>query len=190
MDSAKSLEFDPICPVASATAVLRAIFLRPKAFYQNFEAEGSLREPATFVLLVSAVSGILWLLLVLTVSGDGLGEPSVAVFGTLAYVVLSPVLIGLFSGVYLLSVRGFVGTEGDFRGIYRILAYAWSAMILFPFLNALAFTYATLVLMVIGIRHVYHAPFLTALVTALTAYVPSALIFTFIMGFIASFATG
>jgi hypothetical protein len=63
-------------------------------------------------------------------------------------------------------------------------------MILFPFLNALAFTYATLVLMVIGIRYVYHAPFLTALVTALTAYVPSALIFTFIMGFIASFATG
>jgi hypothetical protein len=100
VDSAKSLEFDPTHPVASATAVLRALFLRPKAFYQNFKAEGSLREPATFVLLVSAVSGTLWLLLVLTVSGDGLGELSVAVFGTLAYVVLSPVLIGLFSGAY------------------------------------------------------------------------------------------
>jgi len=190
MDGIKSPEFDPKRPVASATAVLRAIFLRPKAFYQNLEAEGPLWEPAVFVLLVSAVSGILWLLLVLAISADGLGEASVAVFVTLAYVVLSPALIGFFSGAYLLSVRGFVGTEGNFRGIYRILAYAWGAMILFPFLNALAFTYATLILMIIGIGYVYRAPFLTALVTALVAYIPSAIIFILIVGFIASFATG
>jgi hypothetical protein len=186
----KSTEFDPKRPIASAMEVLREVFLRPRAFYQHFEVEGSWREPATFVLFVSAVSGSLWSLLVLTISADGPGEASVVVFGTLAYVVLSPVLIGLFSGAYLLSVRGFVVTEGSFRGIYRILAYAWGAMVLFPFLNALAFTYATLVLMVIGIGYVYRAPFLTALVTALVAYVPSAIIFILIMGFVASFATG
>jgi hypothetical protein len=185
----KSPEFNPKRPVTSATAVLRAILLKPRVFYQNFEVEGSLREPAAFVLLVSAVSGILWLLLVLTIS-ERFDETSAAVFGTLTYAVLSPVLIGLFSGAYLFSVRSFVGTEGNFRGIYRILAYAWGAMILFPFLNALAFTYATLVLMAIGIRYVYRAPFLTALVTALVAYVPSALLFILIAGFIASFATG
>ena len=59
VDSAKSPEFDPQHPVTSAAAVLRTIFLRPKSFYSNFKAVGPVREPAVFVLLVSAVSGVL-----------------------------------------------------------------------------------------------------------------------------------
>lgn len=159
--------------------MLRAIFLAPKRFYLNFPAEGSLREPVLFVLLVSAVSAVLRLLLVLIFSTEGAGEAGIAVLETLAYVALSPLLVGLFSGAHLLSVRAFVGPEGDFRQIYRMLAYAWGAAILFwiPGLSAFAFTYVTLVLVGIGIRYVYRTSFLTALVTALVGFVPSAILY-------------
>ena len=172
-------EFDPKRPVASAAAVLRGIFLTPKRFYLGFPAEGPLREPILFVLLVSAVSAVLRLVLVLIFSTGGAGEMGVAILEALAYVALSPLLVGIFSGAYLLSVRTFVGPEGDFRQIYRILAYAWGAAILLwiPGLSAFAFTYATLVLMGIGIRYVYRTSFLTALVTALVGYVPSAILY-------------
>ncbi|MBA2441180.1 MAG: hypothetical protein H0V53_02075, partial [Rubrobacter sp.] len=39
--------------------MLRAVFLAPKKFYLNFPADGSLKEPVAFVLLVSAVTAIL-----------------------------------------------------------------------------------------------------------------------------------
>ena len=172
-------EFDPKRPVASAAAVLRGIFLTPKRFYLGFPAEGPLREPILFVLLVSAVSAVLRLVLVLIFSAGGAGEVGIAVLEALVYVALSPLLVGIFSGAYLLSVRTFVGPEGDFRQIYRMLAYAWGAAILLwiPGLSAFAFTYATLVLMGIGIRYAYRTSFLTALVTALVGYVPSAILY-------------
>jgi hypothetical protein len=175
----RSPEFDPKRPVASAAAVLRAVLLAPKSFYLNFSAEGRLREPILFVLLVSAVSAVLRLLLVLIFSTEGAGEAGIAVLETIAYVALSPMLIGLFSGAYLLSVRTFVGPEGNFRQIYRMLAYAWAGAILFwiPGVGAFAFTYVTLVLMAIGIRYVYRTSFLTALVTALVGYVPAAIFY-------------
>ncbi len=175
----RSPGFDPKRPVASAAEVLRAVLLAPKSFYVNFSAEGPLREPILFVLLVSAVSAVLRLLLVLVFSTEGAGEAGIAVLETVAYVALAPLLVGLFSGAYLLSVRTFVGPEGNFRQIYRMLAYAWAGAILFwiPGLGAFAFTYVTLVLMAIGIRYVYRASFLTALVTALVGYVPAAIFY-------------
>ena len=126
-----------------------------------------------FVLLVSAVSSILRLLLVLLLGR--LDDAGVIVLETLLYVALSPLVVRLFSGAYLLSVRALVGPESSFRGIYRILAYAWGATILFwvPILGALAFAYATLILPAVGIRYVYRAPFLTAVVAAVAGYVPS-----------------
>ncbi len=189
-------EFDPSRPVASAAAVIRAIFLSPKRFYLGFRPEGPLREPVLFVLLVSAVSAVLRLALVLTydwfVGELTFGVAGVAVLETVAYVVLSPAMIALFAGAYLLSVRTFVGPEGTFRGVFRILAYAYGAAILFwvPILNALAFTYVALVLVAVAFRYVYRASFLTALVTALAGYVPSALLYIFLTVRITGFAFG
>jgi hypothetical protein len=179
VETTKSPEFDPKHPIGSAAAVLRAIFLAPRSFYLNFPAEGPLREPVMFVLLISAVSAVLRLLLVLIFSARSVSEAGVVVLEALAYVALSPLVIGLFSGAYLLSLRTFVGPEGNLRQIYRILAYAWGAAILFwiPGVSALAFTYAAFVLMLLGIRSIYRTSFLTALVTALVGYVPSAILF-------------
>ncbi len=181
VEGAKSPEFDPRRPVASAVAVLRAIFFAPRRFYLNFTAEGPLREPALFVLLVSAVSGVLSTVVNLisaTIFETGVSLPGLAV-SKLAFFVLSPILVGAVAGVYLLSVRTFIGSEGKFREVYRMLAYAYGAAILFwiPGVSALAFTYATLILMLLGIRSVYRTSFLTALVTALTGFVPVALAF-------------
>jgi hypothetical protein len=179
----RSPEFDTKRPVASAAAVLRAVLLAPKSFYLNFSAEGPLREPILFVLLVSTVSAILRLLLVLTFSTEGPGEAGIAVLEAIAYVALSPLLLGLFSGAYLLSLRTFVGPEGNFRQIYRMLAHAWGGAILFwiPGVGAFAFTYVALVLMAIGIRYVYRTSFLTALVTALVGYVPATIFYLFLI---------
>ena len=185
VSGAKSPEFDPKRIVESAAAVLRGIFLSPKGFYLNFATEGSLREPALFVLLVSAVSGALSILVnlisaaVLATDTSALG----VVASNLAFVVLSPVLIGAAAGPYLLSVRTFVGPEGSFRGVYRMLAYAYGAMILFwvPIINAFAFTYAAMVLMWLGIRHVYRTSFLTGLVAALVGFVPVAVAFIYLV---------
>jgi hypothetical protein len=185
VEGAKSPEFDPKRPLASATAVLQAIFLAPKDFYLNFPAEGSLREPTLFVLLISAASGVLRVvanLISVTVFGTTMSLPGVVALN-LAFVVLSPVAIGAATGPYLLSVRAFVGPEGNFREVYRMLAYAYGAMILLPFpvVNAFAFTYATFVLMWIGIQSVYRASFLTSLVATLVGFVPVAIAFIYLL---------
>ena len=184
MDAAKSPEFDPKRPAASTAAVLRAIFLSPKGFYLKFSAEGPLWEPTLFVLLVSAASGVMSVVANLLGAVFGVGVDLLGVVAlNLAFVGLSPIVIGAATGPYLLSVRTFVGPEGSFREIYRMLAYAYGVMILFwlPVVNAFAFTYATMVLMVIGIRCVYRTSFLTGLVTALAGFVPVSLAFSYLL---------
>jgi hypothetical protein len=185
VDGAKSPEFDLERPIASTAAVLRTILLRPRAFYLNFDAKGPIREPTVFVLLVSAVTGFLSVVansvsaLVLGTDTNLLGVAAL----NLAFVVLSPVLVGLAAGAYLLSVRTFVGPEGSFREVYRMLAYAYGAMILFwvPIVNAFAFTYATMVLMGLGIRSVYRTSFLTALVTTVAGFIPVSVAFMYFL---------
>ena len=176
-------EFDPGRPVGSLLGILRGIFFTPKRFFVGLSAEGPLREPILFVLLVSAISSAVRLALV-AVFGVALGDLSATDLGisavqALVYVALSPVLVGVFAAVYLLSLRTFMGSAGDYRQVYRIVAYACGALILLPFpvINAFAFTYAMLILMTLGVRYVYRASFLTALLTALVGYVPSALLF-------------
>jgi hypothetical protein len=184
VNGAKSPEFDPGRPVASAAAVLRGIFLAPKSFYLNFPAEGPLREPTLFVLLVSAVSGTLSVVvnLIGSIFGTDTNLPGVVALN-LAFVVLSPVAVGAAAGAYLLSVRTFVGPEGSFREVYRMLAYAYGAMILFwlPVVNAFAFTYAAFVLMLLGIRSVYRTSFLTSLITTLAGFVPVGVAFIYLV---------
>ena len=176
-------EFDPRRPLGSLIEVLRGLFLAPKRFFVEFSAEGPLREPILFVLLVSAVSAVLRLALVAvfgaSLGGLDAGDLGISAVQALGYVVLSPALVGLFAAVYLLSLRTFMGSTGDYRQVYRLIAYAYGALILLPFpvINAFAFTYAMLILVAVGVRYVYRASFLTALLTALVGYVPSALLF-------------
>jgi hypothetical protein len=148
-----------------------------------------------FVLLVSAVSGVLSVLANATFAVV-FGTTSTNLLGVaalnLAFVVLSPVLVGLAAGAYLLSIRGFVGPGGNLREVYRMLAYAYGAMILFwvPIVNAFAFAYAAMILMGLGIQNVYRTSFLTTLVTTLVGFVPVSIAFIYLLGMTNSFVSG
>jgi len=177
-----SPEFDPSCP-GSAVAVIRNVLLDPRGFYRGFSAEGPVKEPALFVLLVGGVSAILYILTGL-VTAAVFGEISLVRTGLAAleagiFALVSPGLVGVAAAVYLLSVSTFLGRVSNLREIYRMLAYACSAMILawIPVVNAIAFTYALMVAMGIAVKTVYKIPTLTALVVCLVGFVPVASVF-------------
>ena len=180
MQTAKAPEFDLRRPLGSAVAVIRAVLFSPRSFYLNLKVEGSLRDPALFVLFVGAVAGILGATVAIASNllfGDlDAGDIRSAVVDALLFAVLSPVGVGVVAGVYLLAIRTFVGKVSSFTEVYRMAAYAAAALIFawIPILGAFAFTYALMVLMGIGIQSVYRASFLTAVVTALVGFVPVA----------------
>ena len=190
MPSERAPEFDPQNPLASALAVIRGVLFSPRSFYQNFAVEGPLREPTLFVLLGGAVTGALGAAVALlsnALFGEvGAGDVWSAALEGLLFALLSPVGVGAAAGVYLLALRTFVGKVGSFGGVYRIVAYAFGALILFPipFVGAFAVTYAFMVLMAIGINSVYETSFITTVVVALTGFVPvaTALIFVTTLG--------
>jgi hypothetical protein len=173
-------EFDLRRPFGSAVAVIRTVLFSPRSFYLNFNVEGPLREPAVFVLLVGALSGILGAAVALSSNflfGDFDAEDlRAAAVGAVVFAVLSPVGVGVVAGVYLLSIRTFVGKVSGFTEVYRMAAYAASVLVLawIPILGAFAFTYALMVLMGIGIQSVYKTSFLTAVITAVVGFVPVA----------------
>jgi hypothetical protein len=173
-------EFDLRRPFGSAVAVIRTVLFSPRSFYLNFKVEGPLKEPAVFVLLVGAFSGILGAAVALSSNvlfGDLDAEDlRAAAVGAVLFAVLSPVGIGLVAGVYLLSIKTFVGKVAGFSEIYRMAAYAASVLVFawIPILGAFAFTYALMVLMGIGIQSVYKTSFLTAVITAVVGFVPVA----------------
>jgi hypothetical protein len=183
-------EFDLQRPFASAVAVILTVLFAPRGFYLNFKVEGPMKEPAAFVLLVGAVSGILGAALALSTNllfGDlDAGDLWAAVTDAVLFALLSPVGAGVVAGVYLLSIRTFVGKVSGFREVYRMAAYAAAAVVLawIPVLGAFAFTYALIVLMGIGIQSVYGTTFLTTVVTAVVGFVPvaSVLIWLIIAG--------
>ena len=162
----------------SALAVIRAVLFSPQSFYLNFSPDGPIKEPALFALLVGAVTGVL-AAVVAILSGLIFGEVSAEVVGltaleALLFALLSPLAVGAVAGVYLLSIRTFVGKVSSFREVYRMAAYACGALILspIPIVGAFAVTYALLVLMGIGVRFVYRTSLLTAVVTAVASFVP------------------
>jgi hypothetical protein len=173
-------EFNLQRPFASAVAVIMTVLFSPRRFYLNFKVEGPIKEPAVFVLLVGAVSGILGATLVLSTNllfGDlDAGDLRAAVIDAVLFALLSPVGIGVVAGVYILSIRTFVGKVSGFREVYRMAAYAAAALVFawIPILGAFAFTYALIVLMGIGIQSVYGTSFLTTVVTAVVGFVPVA----------------
>jgi len=180
MQEDQAPEFDLQRPFASAVAVLRTVLFSPRSFYLNFKVEGPLKEPTAFVLLVGAVSGILGAAVALSSNllfGDfDAGDLRAAVVDAVLFALLSPVGVGVAAGVYLLSIRTFVGKISGFTEVYRMAAYAAAALVLawIPILGAFAFTYALMVLMGIGIQSVYRTSFMTAVVTALVGFVPVA----------------
>lgn len=178
MENPKAPEFRLDDPLRSGLATISAVLRSPRDFYRNFSLEGPVREPAVFVLIVSAVAGTLRALLSL-VSAAVFGEVTLVEVGltvleALIFVALAPAAVGLVAAVYLLSIRTFVGARSGLRGVYRMLAYAYGLMVFawIPVVDAFVITYILMVLMGIGIRTVYRTTFLTALVTALVAYVP------------------
>ncbi len=186
MQSDKAPEFDLRRPFASAFAVIVVVLFSPRSFYLNFKIEGPIREPAVFVLLVGAVSGVLGAAVVLVSNllfGDFSAEDlRSALVGALLFAVLSPIGVGLTAGVYLISIRTFVGKVSSFAEVYRMAAYAASALVLawIPILGAFAFTYALMVLMGIGIQSAYKTSFITTVVTVLAGFVPVASILVWI----------
>ena len=180
MQKDPATEFDLKHPLGSAVAVIRTVLFSPRSFYLNFKVEGPLKEPAAFVLLVGAVSGILGAVLALSTNllfGDlDAGDLRAAVIDAVLFALLSPVGVSVVAGVYLLSIRTFVGRVSSFTEVYRMAAYAAAALVLawIPVLGAFAFTYALIVLMGIGIHSVYGTSFLTTVVTAVVGYVPVA----------------
>ena len=173
-------EFDLQRPFASAVAVIWTVLFSPRSFYLDFKVEGPIKEPAVFVLLVGAVSGILGAAVALSSNllfGDfDAGDLRAAVVDAVLFALLSPVGVGVAAGVYLLSIRTFVGKVSNFTEVYRMVAYAAAALVLawIPVLGAFAFTYALMVLMGIGIQCVYRTSFMTTVVTALVGFVPVA----------------
>jgi hypothetical protein len=186
VQSDKAPEFDLRRPFASAIAVIVVVLFSPRSFYLNFKIEGPIREPAVFVLLVGAVSGVLGAAVALASNllfGDfGAEDLRSALVGALLFTVLSPIGVGFTAGVYLLSIRTFGGKVSSFAEVYRMAAYAASALVLawIPILGAFAFTYALMVLMGIGIQSAYKTSFITTVVTVLAGFVPVASILVWI----------
>ena len=190
MQEGPAPEFDLQRPFSSAVAVIQTVLFSPRSFYLNLKVEGPLKEPAAFALLVGAVSDILGAALALSTNllfGDfDAGDLRAAVIDAVVFALLLPVGVGAVAGVYLLSIRTFVGKVSGFREVYRMAAYAAAALVLawIPILGAFAFTYALIVLMGIGIQSVYGTSFLTTIVIAVVGFVPvaSVLIWLIIAG--------
>ena len=130
------------------------------------------------MLLIGAVAGILRVavsLLISAIFGDvTLSVVGLTVLEALLFVVLSPVAVGIGASIYLLSIRTFVGQQSNLKEVYRMLAYAYGAMVLawIPVVDAFVISYILMVLMGIAIRTVYRTTFMTALITVLVGYVP------------------
>jgi hypothetical protein len=186
VQSDKAPEFDLRHPITSAISVLRAVLFSPRTFYLNFKVDGPVWEPTVFALLVGMVAGVLGAAVAVASNllfGDFDAEDlRAALVGALLFAVLSPVGVGVTAGVYLLSIRTFVGKVSGFAEVYRMAAYAASALVFawIPILGAFAFTYALMVLMGIGIQSVYKTSFITTVIAVLAGFVPVASVLVWI----------
>ena len=178
MQNPKAPEFNLNRPVSSALATIRAVLFSPRTFFSNLRADGPLKEPFLFTLLVGSVFAVLAATVALisnAVSGGiSTGDLWAAAVEGILFALLSPVGVGIAAGVYLLSIRTFVGKVAEFSQVYRLVAYSYAAFALawIPILGSVAVPYALLVLMGIAIKEVYETSFLTAVIAALVGFVP------------------
>lgn len=188
----KAPEFTLERPLGSALDVLRAVILRPRRFFLGFSAEGPVHEPGAFVLLVSAFSAFVGAAASL-VSGElSAASAGLTLLVAALLTLLAPLALGAAAGAYLLSIRTFVGGTPGFREVYRMLAYAYAPMVLawVPVVSAFAFTYSFMVLMLIAVRTVYRTSLITAVITALVAYVPVATAFLLLIAWSTGLTAG
>lgn len=178
-------EFDSSRP-ASAVSVIRTVLLDPRGFYEGFSPDGPVKEPTLFLWLVCGISAVLYVLtgfMIAAAFGEiSLSGTGMAALQAVVFAVISPALVGAAAGVYLLSIRTFLGRVSGFSEVYRMLAYACSAMILawVPVVNAIAFTYALMVVMGIAVKTIFKIPTLTAVVVCLVGFVPVASVFIWV----------
>ncbi|WP_162924380.1 YIP1 family protein [Rubrobacter indicoceani] len=182
-----SPEFDLSNPAGSYWLLFRSVVSSPRRFFLGFRTEGDLREPAVYAVVTGVLAA-----LVAVVARYGLSPVFGVLFGpgttgdevyglgaleALGFAVVYPAFVALAAAVYLLAIRVFVGKVGDFGALFRMTSYGFGAMILawLPFVGAFAITYSLLVVMVIGIRYVFSTTLVTALVVALTGFVPLSL---------------
>jgi hypothetical protein len=88
------------------------------------------------VLLIGTVTGALTAVVAIA-SGLLFGEVSAGGFGVtvleaLLFALRSPLAVGVVAGIYLLSIRTFIGKMSSFREVYRMAAYAFGTLILSP----------------------------------------------------------
>jgi hypothetical protein len=177
MDKLTAPEFDPSRPLSSGLALVRAVLLSPRSFYEQFSADGPLKGPAIFVAVVSLFAAVLSMILaaILDASGGINTRPFLIRAAEAAlFVVLSPAMLGVIAAVYLVPVRVFVGKAANFRHIYRMLASAYSVMVLgwIPVVQSFAAVYGLVVLMALGIRSAYRVAGLMALVASVISLIP------------------
>ncbi len=178
MHNDKAPEFDLKQPLPSAVAVVRAVLFSPKTFYLNFSLNGPVKEPTVFVLLVGAVASLLAAALALgsnlIFGGLTLAEAGATLLEAALFAALSPVGVAVVAGVYLLSIRTFIGRVAEFREVYRMAAYAYAVFVIawIPLLYAFAVTYALMVLMGLGVLYAYRSSFMATIITVLVGFVP------------------
>jgi len=100
----------------------KAVLTQPVAFYRNMATSGGFAEPAIFVAVMGAISGLL--IAILSLIGFGVAG---AVAAGLAAIVVVPVftVIGSFIGGGIMFILWkLMGTEKDFEAAYRSVAHA------------------------------------------------------------------
>ena len=163
--------------MAGGVELVKAVLFSPRTFYERFEADGPLKGAVIFVWLVSLLAAILSMVLavILDASGGIEVRPLLVRAGeAAAFVPLSPILLGIVAAVYMVPVKAFVGKEARFRHLYRMLASAYSVMVVgwVPVLQSFAVVYGMVVLMSLALRSFYRVSGLMALVVSVISLIP------------------
>ncbi len=108
-------------------ATARQVVLEPANFYRNLAPAGGFANPVIFVLVMSAVAGLLISLL----AAVGLGTPGAGVAGALFGVFVMPffMLIGSFIlATVLFVIWKLLGSVGTYQFAYRCVAFAFAIL--------------------------------------------------------------
>ncbi len=101
----------------------RQVLTEPVAFYRGMDPAGGYANPVTFVLVMSAIAGLIGSLL----AALGLGLPGAGIAGTLFSVLVVPlfVVIGSFIlAAVLFVIWKLMGSAGNYQLAYRCVAFA------------------------------------------------------------------
>jgi hypothetical protein len=114
----------------------KMVLLSPIQYFESMDLEGGFREPVTFVCLIAAVNGLVWL-------GTSLTHPVGAALATMGIIAASFALAGVTMGL-----SRWLGGDGDFEATYRACGAAMApwVVLFIPFVNVFAVLYSLLLL--------------------------------------------